>query len=59
MKAATMTRTWIEEAEAALDAAAADLSGRERLGWERDVPLSSRPTQAFNPAASGARPNSA
>jgi UDP-N-acetylmuramate dehydrogenase len=42
MKAATMTRTWIEEAEAALDAAAADLSGRERLGWERDVPLSSR-----------------
>ena len=42
MTAAIMTRTWVEEAEAALEAAAADLSDRGRLGWERDVPLAAR-----------------
>ena len=37
-----MTRTWVEEAEAALESAAAGLSDRARLGWERDVPLAAR-----------------
>jgi UDP-N-acetylmuramate dehydrogenase len=42
MTTAIMTRTWVEEAEAALEAAAAGLSDRDRLGWERDVPLAAR-----------------
>jgi UDP-N-acetylmuramate dehydrogenase len=42
MTTATMTRTWVDEAEAAIAAAAEAIGGAARLGLQRDVPLAAR-----------------